>query len=142
MKQPIFTNDPDSGMTHCALVDKDGNVFCGQATCHKDDMDMYSETTGNTIALSRATIKYYKYKKKQAETELKILERLKDVIRSGKHFDARHFEYRRLISLLDEKWDDLQYFKFKIKDIEDTLKEYIDGKEDFYQKVRKLHNKK
>lgn len=32
----------------------DGQAFCGQADCHPEDMDFFSEKVGKTIALSRA----------------------------------------------------------------------------------------
>ena len=55
----MYNWDEESKCATC-IIQEDNETFYGLATCHPDDEDMMSKTTGLEIATRRAEIKYYK----------------------------------------------------------------------------------
>lgn len=135
-KQPDFTWNNESGTSSCILSDG-VNEFIGIAMCCDDDKDMISEKTGCTIALFRAEIAYYKHMRdNEIKPALNALNHLKSIITSNSKFNPKSYEYRRLISQINQKEDDLTVIKKLLKDKREELKEYIDSKEKCYQRIR------
>lgn len=126
-----------TGHMVCVLEDTNSNqVFMGEAYCSEEDVDMMSRRTGEHIAYSRATIKYYKNEVKNYKEQLKGLNNLYYSVNLSKHYDRKgymeHMLYRQ-INIIKNK---IQDTKQKISMIEDSLKEYIIEKDKIYKQIR------
>ena len=129
--------DQDSRITYCYINDEKGRMYVGIAMCHEDDIDMLSWRTGEEIAYRRARMDYLRG---QREAELKPrLAALKQLYYSMKHssqFNPKSYEncmLQRQIRLLEF---DLATIKEELANSQKNLKDYINGKDKIYKRIR------
>lgn len=127
----------ESRITYCYINDEKGRMYIGIAMCHEDDIDMLSWRTGEEIAYRRARMDYLRG---QRETELKPrLAALKQLYYSMKHsskFNPNSYEncmLQRQIRLLEF---DLATIKEELANSQKNLKDYINGKDKVYKRIR------
>lgn len=131
----MYNWDEESKCATCIIQEGD-ETFYGLATCHPDDEDMMSKTTGLEIATRRAEIKYYKYLRNTIKIKLSSLNQLYYSIKHSKKFNEKSYENKMLqrqIHILNHK---LATIKENIVIAEENLKMYIDSKDKFYQTIR------
>lgn len=129
--------DEESRITYCYITDEKERMYIGIAMCHEDDIDMLSWRTGDEIAYRRARMDYLRG---QRETELKPrLAALKQLYYSMKHssnFNPKSYEnhmLQRQIRLLEF---DLATIKEELANSRKNLKDYINGKDKIYKRIR------
>ena len=101
----MYNWDEESKSATC-IIQEDNETFYGLATCHPDDEDMMSKTTGLEIATRRAEIKYYKYLRNTIKIKLSSLNQLYYSIKHSKKFNEKSYENRMLqrqIHILNHK---------------------------------------
>lgn len=137
MNKPEFLWNEDTGTAICIISTPYGE-FKGTASCHPDDNDMISEKVGNEIAEIRATINLLKYRRdcwiKPALSALKQLQ--SNCLHSKKYSNPKSHESRMLKRQIENWTLDLETTRELISNYRAYLKGYIEGKEQFYQKVR------
>ena len=128
--------DPDTRTATVTLVWQ-GQEFVGKAVCHPDDADMGNELTGLSIAEARALIKLLKhYRKNVIKPQIAILEQLWATLQQGKYFDKKSpytSLIRRQIASLKNTEASL---RCDIENIRKSIYEYINDKDELYQKIR------
>ena len=114
-----------------------GFDFQGTAVCHDDDLDMESERVGLSIAEARATVKVLKYiRDNEIKTQLKILEHLHSNMKTSKFYNPNSYEAKMLRKQIGVIKKELATVNNTIVDTKKFLKDYIDGKEKLYQRLR------
>lgn len=137
--EPQFLKCDDTHEYYCILTEKamGGRQFVGKATCHPDDYDLESEKVGFSIALQRAAIKALKWYKNVTLTEqYKAIKQYYNSIKQSKHFDPKGYEAKMLYRAINRYESDIQMVKDTIIDSELTLREYLQAKEIFRDKIR------
>ena len=135
-KAPIFQWDEESGTAVCIISDGD-NLFIGTAECHEEDQDMKSEKTGSTIALFRATIKYYNHIKKNVlQPQLKQLNQLYYTMNRSKRFNPKSYENIMLQRQIQQREADLEMINELLRSKREDLRIYLTEKEKFYKRIR------
>ena len=129
--------DEDSKITYCYITDEKERMYIGTAICHEDDIDMLSWRTGEEIAYRRARMDYLRGRR---DSELKPrLAALKQLYYSMKHsskFNPHSYEncmLQRQIRLLEF---DLATIKEELANSQKYLKDYINGKDKVYKRIR------
>ena len=102
-----------SGETTCDMY-YDGKWFTGHAKCLPEDMDMWSERTGSTLAEIKANIKRLRYMRAQTRQEMKPLTLFESRLKCCKGYNHNSVEARRLRK---EIW----LYKNKIQEIQALL---------------------
>lgn len=138
--EPIFNWDPETGLASCILSDG-SHVFTGFAQCHQDDMDMSSEKTGCEIALRRAKINALKEYKKELKISLKALNQLYYSMNKSSHFNEKSYENRMLRRQINRINFDLATVKEMIATEKQELRDYLQKKDEFYTKIRRIRKK-
>lgn len=111
--------------------------FTGMANCHPDDLDMESERVGLTIAEQRAEIKLACFIRDfEIKPQLKALSHLQNNIKMSKNYNPKSYETKMLHSQLQAIKKELDAINNEIVDGKKFLKDYINGKEKLYQKLR------
>lgn len=134
-----FTTNTN-GDTWCRLRYK-GQEFTGHTRCLPEDEDFWSENVGCFIAETRAGIKRLKHMKKQLVPTLKTLEDFEKTLKCCKDYNPNSFEAKRLrkeIYIWRKRIDEINS---AIKDEQDYLTQYIQGKEKLYQRLRAKETK-
>lgn len=138
MKQNKFNMewDAENGITTCILTSDIGN-FIGVARCHPDDTDMMSEKVGGEIACCRAAINALKHERDCIiKPSLKALKQLQYSMKHSTKFNPKSYENKMLRRQI-ENWElDLNVVNDMINTEKETLKQYINTKEELYQKLR------
>lgn len=128
----------ETRITYCYITDEKGRVFVGTAMCHEADVDMMSWRTGEEIAFRRAKIQYLQtIKNADIKPALAALKHLSGCMVHSSKFNPNSYEnfmLQRQIRLLEF---DLATNKEMIAYERKFLKDYIDGKEKIYQRIRK-----
>ena len=132
----IFDYDKELGLSRC-YIEYNG-IFCdGQAKCHPDDMDFESERVGMTIAESRANIKVLMFMRDyEVKPQLKILNHLYSNIKTSKHYNPNSYEAKMIRSQIRAIEKELATINNALADERKFLKDYTEGKEKLYQKLR------
>ena len=140
---PIFSWDEETGIASCILYNKANNkTYLGIAQCHTDDFDMMNEKTGCNIAFLRAKIKAFQsYKNDELTPALSALKQLYFSMNRSKKFNPNSYETKMLLNQIKIKEEDISEVKSIINNLKKDLKDMIDEKESFYQKVRKNRKK-
>lgn len=133
--QPIFEWDEESLIAVCILTDGE-DVFYGTARCHETDADMANEKTGCEIAFRRARIKLYRHYRDTCKTKLNALNQLYYSMNTSKRFNPKSYENRMLQRQIHMTEFDLDTAKEMIAGEEQSLREYITEKDNFYKKIR------
>lgn len=141
MTKPIYSWDEVSGTASCILT-YDQKQFVGTAKCHPDDKDMMNANTGYEIATRRASIQVYRYHRDTLKSQLQVLNQLYYAMSTSKHFNPKSYENRMLQKQINLIKTDLNTIKEMIVETQNSLKEYIKLKDDFYVAIRKNRAKK
>ena len=131
-----FAFDEELGYARCLMI-CNGQAFEGGAKCHPDDMDMVSERTGCCIAEARAYIKALRFKRDhEIQPKLDILRHLYSNMRSSKKYNPKSYEAQMIRSQLRALEKELDTVNNDIVEEKKYLKEYIQKKDAFYQRLR------
>ena len=132
----------DMGVAVCTIIISNGDKVTGYAECSEKDKDMISEKVGCTIAEKRAYIEYLRYiRDKELKPELKALNKFYNVINQSKYYNEQDYSNQMLLRNIKRLEDDLAALKEEIQEEKQSLKNYINEKETFYQNVRKYRGK-
>lgn len=126
-------------ITDTKALNEDQITFQGKAKCLEQDYDFENDYTGYHIAEERAKIKYYKYLLKKSRANERYIKYVYNASPSkGKNGEI-------INSYLDKIYSDqrleVSAFNLLIQYTETELKKYLEGKEDMYQKLRKVRRK-
>ena len=133
---PIFEWDEEQGLATCILTNGE-DVYYGFAYCHPEDEDMKGEKTGCEIALKRAEIEALKGYRDKLKIRLETLNHLHSIMKRSKHFNPKSYENKMLHRQIRMINFDLATVKEMIATEKQSLKTYIDEKDNFYVKTRK-----
>lgn len=129
--------DEETRTTYCYITDEKGRISIGEAICHETDADMMSWRTGEEIAFRRAKIHYLQTVRScDLKPALAALKHLYGCMAHSTKFNPNSYEnsmLQRQIRLLEF---DLTTNKEMIAYERKNLKDYIDGKEKIYQRIR------
>lgn len=138
MKEPIYLWDEETGCAICKIVDDDGREFVGIAMTHDTDKDFQSEKTGQTIASTRAAIKYLQSVKRDIlRPQLAALKQLYYSINRSKQYNKKSYEARMLWRQIRIKEEDIKSVNIEIENYKTFLRKFIADKEAFYIATRK-----
>ena len=138
MKKPVYTWDEDSGVALC-VIEYNGQIFKGLAYCANPDLDVKSEKTGSTIATYRAEIACLKHiRDNEIIPQLKALNQLYYSMKHSTHFNPDGYENKRLQTMIHKLTYDLTTVKQELLYKKKILKEFIENKEQFAQKLRHI----
>lgn len=131
-----FAFDEKLGYARCLMI-YNGQAFEGGAKCHPDDMDMISERTGCCIAEARAYIKALRFKRDhEIQPKLDVLRHLYNNMQTSKYFNSKSYEAKMLRSQIGAIEKELAVVNQDLAEEKKYLKEYIDKKDKFYQRLR------
>lgn len=131
-----FAFDEKLGYARCLMIYK-GQAFEGGAKCHPDDIDMISERTGCCIAEARAYIKALRFKRDhEIQPKLDVLRHLYNNMQTSKYFNSKSYEAKMLRSQIGAIEKELAAVSQDLAEEKKYLKEYIDKKDKFYQRLR------
>ena len=120
-----------------AVYTYNGYRFVGEATCHSDDMDFESERVGLTIAEARANIKVLRHMRDcEVKPQLKILNHLLSNMKTSKSYNPISYEAKMLRSQIRTIEKELATINNAIADEQKFIKDYIDGKNKMYKRLR------
>lgn len=124
------------GKSTC-IIEYKGISFCGEAKCHPQDNDFESEKTGLQIAEIRANIKLLQFRRDtEIKPQIKILKHLLHNIQSSQSHNPKAYESIMIKKQLKSLNMDLNEINGVIHDEKRYLKDYIDNKDKFYNKIR------
>lgn len=113
------------------------NTFVGQSQCHPEDMDFESERVGLTIAEARANIALMRHiRDNEIKPQLKILKHLYDTTSFSTKHNPKSHETKMLRRMIKDLENELATTNNAIADERKFVKDYIDGKEKLYQRIR------
>lgn len=136
----IYNYNEDTGIAFCTIYEY-GLEFMGAALCHPDDKDMKSERTGCEIANRRAYIHLLCHERDNIiAPQLKALKQLYYSINKSKNFNKKGYAEKALYRHVRMLEHDLTAIKAEIATERQSLKDYIEGKEKFYQRHRAYLN--
>ena len=119
------------------IITYNGYRFVGKATCHPDDKDFESERVGLTIADARANIKVLRHMRNcEVKPQLKILNHLLSNMKTSKSYNPISYEAKMLRSQIHTIEKELATINNAIADEQKFIKDYIDGKDKMYKKLR------
>lgn len=122
------------------IINYKGQQFIGQASCHPEDMDMESDRVGLTIAEARATIKLHRFIRDfEIKPQLKILRHLYSNIKNNKRYNPKNRETKMMYNQIRALEKELVVINNDIADEKKFLKDYIDGKDKLYKRLRAKH---
>ena len=114
-----------------------GHAFDGTAICHDDDKDFESERVGLTIAESRANIKVLRHIRDcEIKPQLKVLNHLLANMKTSKYYRPNSYEAKMLRSQIRAIEKELTTIKNGIADEQKFIKDYIEGKDKLYKRLR------
>ena len=126
----------EDGHAMCTINYK-GLTFMGTATCHEDDRDFMSERVGLSIAECRANIKLLSFiREHEIKPQLKILNHLYSNMRNSKRYNPISYEASMLRSQIRAIENELTTINNAVADERKYLKDYIDGKDKLFQRLR------
>ena len=125
----------------CCIIRYKGFEFVGEAQCHPDDMDFESERTGLCIAEARATIKLMKFKRDyEIKPALRAIQHLYTNMQTSTKYDKKSYEAKMVYSQLKTLQKELDALNSDINEEKKYLKEYIDKKDTFHNRLRAKNN--
>lgn len=126
----------NEGSAVCTMTYK-GQKFVGCANCHPDDVDMESERVGMTIAEVRAVIRVITFIRDfEIKPQLKILNHLYGNMRRSHYYNPESYEAKMLRSQIRVIERELAAINNQLADERKFLKDYIDGKDKLYKRLR------
>lgn len=145
MKQEIYKNlefiyDEENGTT-CCKMEYDGQEFYATAVCAPEDMDVISKKVGQEIAFHRAIIKILQYEKMRLKHEHDGLKSLYYSIKHSKKFNPKSYEAKMLKHQMHMRENDIDQLKVDIKTTKQYIKNYIEQKDTFHDRLRRVRLK-
>lgn len=139
MNEIWFDWNEDTHTTTCVIQpEKNGPTFVGEAICHSDDYDMESTHTGQEIAYKRAKIKHLQHIcKYELKPQIATLKHLSGCMSHSTHFNPKSYENKMLQRQIRLLEFDLTTAHEMIQYERESLKEYIDKKDDMYKRIRR-----
>ena len=135
-----FAKEPNYDYTNgnsIYIIEYNGYRFVGEAICHPDDLDFESERVGLTLAESRANIKVLRHMRDcEVKPQLKILNHLYSNMKTSKYYNPNSYEAKMLRSQIRAIENELTTIKNGIADEQKFIKDYIEGKDKLYKKLR------
>lgn len=131
----IFNVNKENKVITCTLKYQNQN-FEGIATCHQDDIDMFSEKTGCTIAEYRALIKLLTAKKANLQSQHKVLQHIKTNLEQYFQNKSKDYSYYQVCKQLKFLHQSLAEIKVEIQSLKEKLSTFIERKEKVYQQIR------
>lgn len=120
------------GSSWVELIVGDESYF-GSAFCAPKDKEFASEKVGLTIAEKRAEIKYLQsILQNTLKPQLKILEHLENGVNAKPEKDRNGIMIYRAANRCR---NEIKSIRYNIKILKKELKEYIDNKDDLYNKI-------
>lgn len=131
----------DTGFSTCTIRYHSGTQLDlfghGYAECHQNDQDFKSELTGAFIANSRAEIDICrKIRDQELKPGLLALKHLQATMIKSKKYNPDSYEAKRLKKEIYNYQQEINDTNAMINEMQNNLKEYINGKEALYQKRR------
>ena len=124
------------GTAVCTITYK-GLDFMGTAKCHEEDRDFESERVGMSIAESRANIKLLGFMRdNEIKPQLKILNHLLSNMKTSTYYNPISYEAGMVRSQIRAIEKELTAINNAIADERKFLKDYIDGKDKLYKRLR------
>ena len=119
------------------IIYYNGHAFDGTAICHDEDKDFESERVGLTIAESRANIKVLRHIRDcEIKPQLKVLNHLLANMKTSKYYRPNSYEAKMLRSQIRAIEKELTTIKNGIADEQKFIKDYIEGKDKLYKRLR------
>lgn len=135
--EPIFTWNEETGESTCTLTDyKTGKKYVGKAMCHPDDVDMMSEKTGSELAFRRAEVNALRGLRDEVKSELNALNKLYNNVKTSSKHSPYGYETIMLKRHIKMTEEELATIKTLITEESAAIRELIDIKENFYNRVR------
>lgn len=135
-----FDKEPNYDYTNgnaVYIIEYNGYRFVGEATCHPDDLDFESERVGLTLAESRANIKVLRHIRDcEVKPQLKILNHLYGNMRTSKYYNPNSYEAKMLRNQIRAIEKELVIINNGIADEQKFIKDYIEGKDKLYKRLR------
>lgn len=130
MKITFDTSEINEGIIKCTI----NNTYTGIAKCHEDDLDMFSELTGKTIARYKALFKMKKAALTKKKQEITIIENfIKNIkFRNPDWIESYMTTLKNQVEILEKTYE------LAKKDYRD----YVNGKDKFYNSVRKMRTQR
>lgn len=126
-------NDGDSVF----IIYYKNQIFKGEAFCHSEDSDMESERVGLTIAEARANIAVMRFIRDfEIKPQLKILQHLYSNMQNSKYYNSKSYESKMLRKQIGVIRKELTAINNDIADEQQFIKDYINGKDTLYKKLR------
>ena len=114
-----------------------GYQFFGVAQCHSEDMDFANERVGLTIAEARAVMKVLRFvRDTEIIQQIKILKHLYSNIETSQFHNPKSHESRRIRSQIRALERELEAINNAIADEKRFIKDYVDGKDKLYKRLR------
>jgi predicted RNA-binding protein with EMAP domain len=121
----------------CCTIRYKGLEFVGEAQCHPDDMDFESERTGLCIAEARATIKLMQFKRDyEIKPALQAIKHLHTNMQTSTKYNKKSYEAMMVYNQLKTLQKELDTINADINEERKYLKEYIDKKDTFHNRLR------
>ena len=131
-----YTYDVETGRA-IYTIKYNGLNFCGEAHCHPDDLDFGSERAGLSIAEARATIEFLRFLRDyEFKPQLKILKHLQANMCNSKNYNPISYEAKMLRSQIRVIENELATISNAIANEKKYLKDYIDGKDKLFKRLR------
>lgn len=132
-----FSYDQETKTTICKIQIHD-RVYFGTTKCHIEDADMESPKIGEEIAYQRAVIRLLKDSKKFYLAQRKTLMDFKASLGNCKSNAITH----KLDTEINTLTSECSEIDNAVENIQLQIKDYIDQKQKFQDKVRKLRKEK
>ena len=135
-----FYWDEERGTCRCTITYKN-DKYLGFAFTHPTDMDMVSRKVGEEISYNRAIISMLKDEKKKLKAELRGLNQLYYSMKHSPKFNPKGYEGKMLYHQIKMHTEDIESVNELIKDVNLFLSNYINRKDELYQKIRTNRNR-
>ena len=135
-----FHWDEARGYCNCVITYKN-EQYLGHAFTHPVDMDMKSRKVGEEIAYNRAVVDMLKSERKKLKLELKGLNQLYYSMKHSPHFNPKSYEAKMLYRQIKMHTEDIESTNELIKDVELFVSNYINKKDELYEKIRANRNR-
>ena len=141
-----------SKLKRVTLEYKDGVAFCqyrykhylfeGEAVCHEDDKDFESELVGLGLADDRAYLKYLRIRRDELAMRYETLNGFYKQLCADKHFDQESSYAGKMRSEIAYTYCELNDCREAILELPRRMDKNIKARENMYQELRKMRNKK
>ena len=138
---PEYIWNDQTGEATCVIKINNKN-YIGKAKCHIEDQDMQSERTGYEIALRKAEILFLKDLKKEKKIKYDALNHLYSTVRLSYNFNPKSFEGKAILRELTNSRYDCIAISEILAERQNSLKEYVNKKDEFYKKIRRARLKR